>query len=154
MTSNVKQLQIDQIDKNFKNFSTVKNLEIPSRGWLHAIRTSMNMSLAQLARRLNKTPASVKEIEEREEQKTITLKKLMEVGDALDFQLVYALVPKGTSLRQIIEKRALQIATDIVLKTSHSMMLENQENSKERLRKAIRQKTEQLTQELPKYLWD
>jgi predicted DNA-binding mobile mystery protein A len=154
MADNVKQLQIAQIDKKFKNFSIVKNLEIPSRGWLHSIRTSMNMSLAQLARRLNKTPASVKEIEAREEQKTITLKKLMEVGDALDLQLVYALVPKGTSLRQIIEKRALQIATDIVLKTSHSMMLENQENSEERLRKAIREKANQLAQELPKYLWD
>jgi hypothetical protein len=34
------------------------------------------------------------------------------------------------------------------------MTLEDQQNSKERIEKAIKQKTEEIKYEMPKYLWD
>jgi predicted DNA-binding mobile mystery protein A len=149
-----KKLLIEQIDRKFEKLALLKEIDVPSKGWINAIRTSMNMSLVQLAKRLKKTSVSVKEIEEREQNKTITLNKLMEVAEKLDLQLVYALLPKESSLEKIIENRALQVAREIVMRTSHSMKLEEQENREERLQRAIKDRAEQIKQEMPKYLWD
>ncbi|GAH10930.1 unnamed protein product, partial [marine sediment metagenome] len=81
-------------------------------------------------------------------------KKLAEVGDALNLRLVYGFVPKEGSLEKIIEKRAYEVAKEIVMRTSHTMKLEDQENTKERLQKAIQDRAEKIKQEMPKYLWD
>jgi predicted DNA-binding mobile mystery protein A len=149
-----KKLLIEQLDKKLEKFSVLKEADVPPRGWINAIRTAMNMSLVQLAKRLKKTSVSVKEIEEREQNKTITLNKLMEAAEALDLQFVYALLPKESSIEKIIEKRALQVAREIVMRTSHSMKLEEQENREERLQRAIKDRADQIKQEMPKYLWD
>jgi len=149
-----KKLLIEQLDKKLEKFSVLKETDVPPRGWINAIRTAMNMSMVQLAKRLKITSVSVKEIEEREQNKTITLNKLMEAAEALDLQFVYALLPKESSLEKIIEKRALQVAQEIVNRTSHSMKLEDQENREERLQRAIKDRADQIKQEMPKYLWD
>ena len=149
-----KKLQIDQLDRKLKKNAVLSEIETPPKGWIHAIRTSLNMTLVQLAKRLKKTPVTVKEIEEREANKTITLRKLIEVGEALDLQFVYGFIPKNGSLEQLIEQRALDVAREIVMRTSHSMKLEDQENKSERLERTIRDRAEQIKQEIPKYLWD
>ena len=149
-----KKLVIEQIDRKVAKLRVLKDVDIPSKGWINAIRTALNMSLVQLAHRLNKTPASVQEIEERERAKTITLKKLIEVGEALDLQLVYAFIPKESSIDRIIEKRAQQVAREIVLRTSHTMKLEEQENRGARLKQAIKDRAALLKEEMPKHLWD
>ncbi len=134
--------------------SFVGEIDVPPRGWIYTVRTAINMSLSQFAKRLNKTVPSVREIEEREQNRTITLKKLIEVADALDLRFFYFLVPKDVTLEKLIKKRALQLAQEIVLRTSHSMSLEEQKPSDERLQKAIRERAENIKLEMPKYLWD
>lgn len=154
MTKSNKKLSIEQLDKKFAKISPMSEVEIPASGWIYAIRTALNMSLTQLARRLKKTMQSVKEIEEREHSRNITLKKLMEVAEALDLRFYYCFLPKGSSLEKMIERRANQIAREIVMRTSHSMSLEEQQNTQERLERAIADKAEQIKREMPKYLWD
>ncbi len=154
MSNQNKKLQVEQLDRKLKRFSVLKDIEIPPKGWINAIRTAINMSLVQLAKRLNKTSVSVKEIEEREQNKNITLNKLIEVGEALDLRFVYAFLPKDSSIEAMIDKRALQIAREIVMRTSHTMSLEEQGNTKERLQRAIKDRAESIKQEMPKYLWD
>ena len=149
-----KKLMVEQLDRKLAKLHPLKEVEVPSKGWINAIRTTLNMSLVQLAKRVNKTSVSVKEIEEREEKRTITLKKMIEVGKALDLQFVYGFVPKESSIEKMIEKRAQQVAREIVMRTSHTMKLEEQENSEERLRQAIKERAGILKQELPKHLWD
>jgi predicted DNA-binding mobile mystery protein A len=112
------------------------------------------MSLAQLGRRLGLTPASVREIEEREHTGSITLKKLMEVGEALDMRFVYGFVPRHGSVDAMIAARALDVARDVVGRTSHSMKLEDQQISDERLRTAVENRAATLRREMPRYLWD
>jgi predicted DNA-binding mobile mystery protein A len=112
------------------------------------------MSLRQLGAKLSIVPQSVKEIEEREANGTITLNSLQEVARALDMQLVYGFVCKHESLEQMIEKRAKELATEIVMRTNNTMALEDQQNSKERIAQAIAQKTAEIKDEMPKYLWD
>jgi predicted DNA-binding mobile mystery protein A len=149
-----KKLMVEQLDRKLAKLHVLKEVEVPSKGWINAIRTTLNMSLVQLAKRLNKSSVSVKEIEEREQHKTITLKKLIEVGEALDLQLVYGFLPKESSIEKMIDKRAQQVARDVVMRTSHTMKLEEQENREERLQQAIKDRADTLKQEMPKHLWD
>jgi len=149
-----RKLVIEQLDRKFKKLAVLKDFDISSKGWINAIRTSMNMSLVQLAKRLKITSVSVKEIEQREADKGITLKKLMEVAEALDCRFVYGFIPNEGSLEKTIEKRADQVAKEIVLRTSHTMKLEDQENSETRIKKAIKDRAEKIKSEMPKYLWD
>ena len=59
-----------------------------------------------------------------------------------------------SSLEKIIEKRAFELAEEIVNRTSISMKLEDQENKPDRLLKAVKEKAEELKLKMPKYLWD
>jgi predicted DNA-binding mobile mystery protein A len=149
-----KKLMIEQLDRKLDKLRVLDGVDVPSKGWINAIRTTLNMSLVQLAKRLNKTSVSVREIEGREQNKTITLKKLIEIGEALDLKLVYGFLPKEDSIEKMIEKQAQRVAYEIVIRTSQTMKLENQENREERLRQAIKDRVEQLKQEIPKYLWN
>ena len=149
-----RKLMIDQLDKKIMKFAEIEDDIIPPKGWIRTIRTSLNMSLLQFSRILKKSSPTVKEMEERESNRNITLKKLQEAGEALNMRLIYGFVPKDGSLEKMIETRAYKIAKNIVMRTSQTMKLEDQENTEERLQKAIEERTEKIKQEMPKFLWD
>lgn len=149
-----RKLVLEQLDRKLAGLQVLREIEMPPNGWINAVRKALNMSLVQLARRLSITSVSVKEIEGREQNKTITLNKLIEVGEALDLQFVYGFIPKQGSLEKMIEQRSLDVAREVVTRTSHTMKLEDQENTKERLQKAIKARAASIQQELPRYLWD
>ncbi len=147
-------LIIEQTDKKLALFRPLNSMTIPPRGWVHTIRIALRMSLRQLGNRLKISPQSVKEIEAREANGSITIKGLKEVGAVLEMKLVYGFIPKELSIEEMIEKRAFEIAKDIVMRTSNTMQLEDQENSKVRLEKAVKYRTEEIKTKMPKYLWD
>jgi predicted DNA-binding mobile mystery protein A len=154
MDTSKQRLLIEQADRKLAAFRPLATINIPEKGWVNTIRVALRMSLRQLGNRLRISPQSVKEIEVRESKGSITLKGLREVGDVLDMQLVYGFIPKGQSIEDMIEKRAIEIAKDIVLRTSNTMQLEEQENSKARIEKAIKIRAEEIKTKMPKYLWD
>ncbi|HLT87829.1 MAG TPA: mobile mystery protein A [Sphingobacterium sp.] len=149
-----KKLQIEQLGRKLNEFITVQQVVVPPTGWLKAVRVSLGMSLQQLATKLSITKQSVQEIELREKEGTITLKSLRETANALDMQLVYGLVPKDGSIEKLIDRKARELATQIVLRTSNTMKLEDQENTQQRLKKAIEERAFTIKNELPKMLWD
>jgi len=114
----------------------------------------LGMSLLQLGNRLSVTKQSVRDMERREQEGSITIKALREAAKALDMQLVYGLVPVDGSMEKLIERKAKELATEIVMRTSNSMRLEDQENNLERIQKAIEERTSLLKNEMPKSLWD
>ena len=154
MKNDNRKLMIEQLDKKLAKYALIGKNGIPVSGWIKAIRTALNISLVQFARILRKSSPTVKGIEEREADKSITLKKLSEAADALNLDLVYGFVPRDGSLEKMIERRAHEVAKEIVMRTSHSMKLEDQENTEERLQKAIKDRADKIKNELPKYLWD
>jgi predicted DNA-binding mobile mystery protein A len=145
---------LEQIDKKILQLKKVEELTIPSSGWVNAIRQALGMSLRQLGKKMGITPQSVKEIEEREKTGSISLNVLRQFGKSLDLKLVYGYVSKENNLEEMIEKRALELAKEIVLRTSMSMKLEDQENTPERIQKAIIEKAKEIKNEMPKFLWD
>jgi len=147
-------LLIEQVDKKLTVFKSAENMVMPSKGWLNAVRTSLNMTLQQLGKRLQITAQSVKDLEMREAAGNITINRLREAAQAMDMKLVYGLIPADGSIEKMIEKRAYVLAREIVLRTSNSMKLEDQENSTERIEKAIQEKATEIKEELPKYIWE
>jgi predicted DNA-binding mobile mystery protein A len=151
---NKKKLQIEHLENKLSGFSTAQKVLAPPTGWLKAVRVSLGMSLQQLADKLAITKQSVQEIELREKEGSITLKNLRETANALDMQLVYGLVPKDGSIEKLIDRKAIELANRIVSRTSNTMKLEDQENTQQRLKKAIEERTAVIKNELPKMLWD
>ena len=154
MDTSKQRLLIEQIDRKLIVFKTLNSMIVPQNGWIHSIRVALKMSLRQLGNRLKISPQSVKEMELREAEGAITLKALREAGAALDMKLVYGFIPNGQSLEEMIDKRAIEVAKEIVLRTSNTMQLEDQENSRKRLEKAIKNRAEEIKIKMPKYLWD
>lgn len=135
-------------------FVNLQRLAPPPTGWIKAVRTAIGMSLQQLSKRLSITRQSAQEIEQREKDGSITIKSLREAARALDMQLVYGFVALDGSLEDLIDRRAKELATQIVMRTSNSMKLEDQENSKQRIEKAIDERAAIIKSEMPKALWD
>ena len=149
-----RKLVLEQLDRKLGELRPLAAMIVPERGWLHAIRTALGMSLRQLGARLDISAQSVKEIEEREADGSITLRSLRQAANALDLDLVHVLVPRDASLHAMIAKRAGQVARSIVLRTSKSMELEEQGVSAERIETSLHSKTDELIRTMPRYLWD
>lgn len=149
-----KSLQLQQLNSKMLGFATLKEVAIPPTGWIKAIRTAIGMSMEQLGNKLSVTKQGILDIERREKDGSITIKALKEIGRALDMQLVYGFVPNDGSLDALIEKRANELATKIVLRTSNTMKLEDQGNSKNRIEKAIKERAAEIKNDMPRMLWD
>jgi predicted DNA-binding mobile mystery protein A len=147
-------LQLQQLNNKMGDFALLKQVAIPPTGWIKAIRTAIGMSMQQLGKKLSVSKQAILDIEKREKSGSITIKSLKEIARALDMQLVYGFVPNDGSLDALIEKRATELATKIVLRTSNTMKLENQGNTNTRIEKAIKERAEEIKNEMPKILWD
>lgn len=143
-----------QMDAKLQVFMPLLHSAPPPKGWLHAVRKTLKMSLRQFGEKMGITAPSAEGLEKREIEKTITLKSLEQAGKALNMKLVYGFVPIDGSLEKTIENRAKELALEIVKTTSHTMALEDQANSNERLKQAVEEKVKQLMYEMPRYLWD
>lgn len=149
-----KSLQLQQLNSKMLGFASLKQVAMPPTGWIKAIRTAIGMSMQQLGNKLNVSKQGVMDIEKREKDGSITIKSLREIARAMDMQLVYGFVPNDGSLDALIEKRATELATQIVMRTANTMKLEDQANSKKRIETAIRERAAAIKNEMPKILWD
>ncbi|MFM2338789.1 MAG: hypothetical protein RL115_1982 [Bacteroidota bacterium] len=149
-----KSLQIQQLNGKMLAFASLQKVAPPPTGWVKAIRNAIGMSMLQLGNRLSITKQSVQDIERREKDGSVTIKALREAARALDMQLVYGFVPNDGTLELLIERKAKELATQIVMRTNNTMKLEDQENTKQRIEKAIQERTTIIKTEMPKTLWD
>lgn len=149
-----KSLQFQQLNSKMLGFASIRQVTIPPTGWIKAIRTTLGMTMQQLGNKLNVSKQGISDIEKREKEGAITIKSLKEIARALDMELVYGFVPNEGSLEALVEKRAAELATKIVMRTSNNMKLEDQGNTTKRIKMAIRERTEEIKTEMPKILWD
>ena len=149
-----KSLQLQQLNNKMLSFVSLKQVAIPPTGWIKAIRNAIGMSMQQLGNKLKVSKQGVMDIEKREKEGSITIKSLREIARVMDMQLVYGFVPNDGSLDALIEKRATELAKQIVMRTANTMNLENQANSKERIDTAIKERAADIKNEMPKILWN
>jgi len=147
-------LQFQQLNEKMDKLTVLQHIIMPPIGWIKAIRNGIGMSMEQLGKKLSITKQAVMDIEKREKEGAITIKSMQEIAKVIDMKFVYGFVPNAGSLEQMIETRSLEIAIKIVQRTSTSMKLEDQVNSKERIEKAIKERAAEIINKTPKILWD
>lgn len=147
-------LQIQQLDRKMRSFAMLTKIAMPPTGWIRAIRQALGMSSQQLGKKLSITRQGVLDMEKREKDGLVTIRALRETAKSLDMQLVYGFVPNDGSLEDLIDRKAKELAKEIVMRTSQTMKLEDQENSKKRIEKAIQERFIAIRNEMPKTLWD
>lgn len=151
---NNKKLLIEQLDKKLKPFQKTEVVLVPDKWWINTIRTTLNMTMAQLGTKLHVTRQGVKRIEESESKGTISINSLIEVGKALDLKFVYGFVPKDGTIDNLINAKAEKLARKIVLRTNQNMKLEDQGISDERIKQSIIDLANEIKREMRKSLWD
>lgn len=151
---NQRKLRIEQLDRKLTSFSKAGEMEIPTKGWISGIRTTLNMTLEQFGKKLEITRQGARRIETSEASGTISVNLLREAGKALDMRFVYGFVPYHGSIDALIDHKANELAKRIVLRTNQTMMLENQATENESIERAIAELAGEFKQEMTRSLWD
>jgi predicted DNA-binding mobile mystery protein A len=125
----------------------------PPKGWLRAIRDALGMTTRQMAMRAGVSQPSVTAWEQAEVNDAMTLRKLREAAEALDCELVYALVPRA-SLEQMVQDRASFLADQHLARTRHSMRLEAQDLEQDAFKHEKARVTDDLLRSKPSRLWE
>ena len=145
-------LRLRQLDSLLNQFRALLPNRAPRGGWVREIRQALGMTTAQLAKRMSVTQPAITALEHSERDGTITLNSLKKAAQALDAELIYAVVPRE-GLEQILEKRIRQLATDRVRRVAHTMTLEEQQVSNEYIQRQIDELVQEMLAAPPKNLW-
>jgi predicted DNA-binding mobile mystery protein A len=125
MDKRLRTLRLRQIDQSLQQWRDADLSPRPAAGWSQAIRDALGVSATALGRRLGMTGNGVRKLEAAEAQQVITLASLRKLANALDCELVYAMVPRKP-LAELLQDRALTVANEQLQAVSHSMVLEDQ----------------------------
>ena len=99
------------------------------------------MTAQDLAGRMDVSQPSVTRLERSERDNGVRLDTLMRAADALECDLVYALVPRR-SLDDMVTEQARRRALERVRQVAHSMALEDQAIADDKLAKQVEVWTE------------
>ena len=115
-----------RLDSRFRASSPEQLKALPRLGWVRAIRDALGMSTRQLATRMGVAQPTVVQLEQSEASGTIQLATLRRAADALNCDLIYALVPRDGSLEDTVQTQARRRASTVVNAVDISMALEDQ----------------------------
>lgn len=114
------------LDRRHPELAAARNaVARPSGGWIRAVREALGMSVTDLATRMNVVPSTVHRIETSEREDHIQLATLRRAAEALNCDLVYALVPRQ-KLEDTVDARARELALLELAELGHTMGLEAQ----------------------------
>ncbi|MCZ6797747.1 MAG: mobile mystery protein A [Gammaproteobacteria bacterium] len=148
-----KQIIRDQYRAKFDQLIDINEIRRPKEGWIRTLRKTLGMSSPQLATRLGISKSQASQMERMEMEDRITLKQLRRVAEALDCDLVYALVPRQP-VDVMVRARAEWKAERLVSKTDVQMKLEAQQLSREKLQEQIKLEADRLVRDMPRDLWE
>jgi predicted DNA-binding mobile mystery protein A len=123
--SNLRSLQLRQLTARLEPLAPLRSEKPPADGWIRAIRRALGMTTTQLARRLSISQSAATLLEGREAAMTVSLETLNRAADALECDLVYALIPR-VPLAEMRARAANAAAWAQFRQVDHSMGLEDQ----------------------------
>ena len=153
MDTKLKNIRLRQLDSKLSAARRCAPADPPRHGWIRAIREALGMTSPQLAKRLGATRQGVADLERREVLGTVTLGALRRAADALDCNVVYAVVPRA-SLREMRKHQAQQRAARQLGSVAHSMRLEAQDVSSGEHRQQAAERADGLLRTWSRALWD
>lgn len=142
-----------QLDKRFATLQPLARILRPERGWIRAIREALGMTTGQLGRRLGVSQARASYLENAEVNGNITLKSLERAAHALGCRVAYVLVPEKP-LAQTLCARASEIADKQLASVEHTMNLEAQGVTDNKVRQNAKKHLVEELLRKPARLWD
>ena len=123
----MKRIARHQIDQRTALLRTVSSevFARPQAGWLRAVRDALGMSTRDMGARLGVTSMAISKLEASERAGTIGLDTLTRAADALNCDVVYALVPR-VPLEQQVHLQANAVARAELGPVATTMALEGQ----------------------------
>ena len=146
-------LRIRQLDEALEPFDFLRRRPPPLTGWAKAIREALGMSIRQMSRRTGLSRTSISSAEAGEAKGTVQFDTLQGLADALDCDLVYALVP-CSSLARTLEAQAEKKAAQLVGRVADSMELEAQGVPDEETKHQIKELATTLLRDRGRDFWN
>jgi predicted DNA-binding mobile mystery protein A len=152
MSSELNNLRLEQIQTTVNAYAVLRTKRTPPRGWLKEVREALGRTERQQAERLNIASSTLHKSEQSEADERISLGQLRKLADALDCELVYALIPR-MPLPQVVQEQAEKLAKAEVFGVAHTMALEDQKPTDERIQKQVTRRAEELLRGKWSDLW-
>jgi predicted DNA-binding mobile mystery protein A len=146
-------LRIRQLDEALAPFAPLRHSSPPATGWAKAIREALGISVRQMSRRTGLSRTSITSAEKGEARGTVQFDTLRGLADALECDLVYALVPR-TSLAQTLEAQARRKAAALVGRVADSMKLEAQGVEDDATERQVRDLVATILRDRRRDFWD
>ena len=115
-----------RLDQRFGRHADLGELAAPPQGWVRTLRDALGMTSGDLARRMGVHQSRIPAIERGERDQRLKLDTLARAAEALDCDLVYALVPR-TSLDDMVARQARSKAIRHLRNVMAHSRLEDQE---------------------------
>jgi predicted DNA-binding mobile mystery protein A len=113
------------VDRLHKTTAPLRELPKLQHGWIATIRSALGMTQKSFGARLELPKQRVSRLEARERTGDIKLNQLRDAADALNCDVVYALVPREP-LEQTIQRRVREVALRELSAVERTMQLEDQ----------------------------
>jgi predicted DNA-binding mobile mystery protein A len=95
-----------KLDEEMRPFRRAGKESSPTNGLLRAVRHALGIPLAEIAEKSGVALSTVTDFELRELERTITLRSLGRMAEAMGCKVVYGVVPvKGRTLEYLAEER-------------------------------------------------
>lgn len=111
MRDEFSRLHLDQLHAWASLYGNAISLSPPKRGWLHLIRTSLGRTQAQQGILASTSGSVIHKSEKAEVEERISLSNLRKHADAMDCDLVYALIPRRP-IAKVVEQQARRVAME------------------------------------------
>lgn len=104
MKSRLDFTRLAELDRQFCEFAKLHRDVTPRCGWVKTVRLALGMSSTALAARTGMTAQGVRQLEQAEENGSISLKTLAKLADGLDCEVHYILLPRSSLLDQVLKQ--------------------------------------------------
>lgn len=142
-----------QIEEALEPWRALSRSRPPGQGWIRAVRQALGMTTRQLADRIRTRQSNVVRLEKAEATGSASLRTLHEAAQALDCELVYAIVPRR-QISEILQERAEDKARTSLASLMHTMALEAQTPTDKAYQEMLRQRTQEFLTGRPGRLWE
>lgn len=136
-----------------RRLEEMRPLKLHTKGissWIEYVRLGLGMSLSQLAARVGVAQSSLSGSIKLEKEGRISIKKLKEIAEAMDCELVYGFVPRS-KIEDMMREQATKKTSELMDQAETHMGLEDQKvtlDKKERMKDLVEERI------FSKYLWD
>ena len=139
------------VDRTAKQMGSLKE---PSEGWLSVLRKALGMSGAEVAARAGVSRNAIYQAERNERDGAITINQMQKLAQALGGHLVYAIIPDGGQVEDVIRAQARRKAEARIMRASAHMALEKQSLTNEQTKQRIEDLANELMREMPPDFWE